>query len=48
MERAATHEDAHLAKYTYACLAAAETDPRQRSLYRAAAASLAAWWFAQP
>jgi hypothetical protein len=45
--RAAMHEDAHLAKYTYACLVAAETDSGQRSLYRAAAASLAAWWAAR-
>jgi hypothetical protein len=42
--RAATHEDAHYAKYTLACLAAAERDPEQRNLYFAAAASLAAWW----
>jgi hypothetical protein len=46
--RAAAHEDAHLAKYTYACLAAAQTDVAQRALYRAAAASLAAWWAGQP
>jgi hypothetical protein len=42
--RAATHHDAHVAKYTYACLVAAETDPARRSLYLAAVASLAAWW----
>jgi hypothetical protein len=42
--RAATHEDAHYAKYTLACLAAAERDREQRNLYFAAAASLAAWW----
>jgi hypothetical protein len=41
---AASHEDAHLAKYTLACLAAAERDRAQRSLYLAAAAALAAWW----
>ena len=45
--RAAMHEDAHLAKYTYACLAAAERDPEQRSMYLAAAAHLAAWWTAR-
>jgi hypothetical protein len=42
--RAAAHEDAHLVKYTLACLAAAERDRGQRSLYLAAAASLVAWW----
>jgi hypothetical protein len=42
--RAASHEDAHFAKYTLACLAAAERDPGQRAVYLAAAASLAAWW----
>ena len=46
--RAAVHEDAHLAKYTFACLGAAERDPLQRHLYLAAAASLAAWWAARP
>jgi hypothetical protein len=46
--RAAIHEDAHLAKYTLACLAAAERDGTQRSLYVAAAASLAAWWAQRP
>jgi hypothetical protein len=42
--RAASHEDAHLAKYTLACVAAAERDRAHRRLYLAAAASLAAWW----
>ena len=42
--RAAVHEDAHLAKYTLACLDAAAADPAQRRLYLAAAASLGAWW----
>ena len=42
--RAATHEDAHLAKYTLACLDAAADDPSQRRLYLAAAAYLGAWW----
>ena len=46
--RAAIHEDAHFAKYTLACLAAAERDRPQRSLYLAAAASLAAWWAQRP
>ena len=46
--RAAAHEDAHLVKYTLACLAAAERDRAQRALYRAAAAYLAAWWVAHP
>ena len=45
---AAIHEDAHVAKYTLACLAAAERDRAQRSLYLAAAASLAAWWAQRP
>jgi hypothetical protein len=42
--RAATHDDAHVVKYTLACLGAAERDRAQRSLYYAAAASLVAWW----
>jgi hypothetical protein len=42
--RAAAHEDAHLAKYTLACLDAAAADPAQRRLYLAAAAYLRAWW----
>jgi hypothetical protein len=46
--RAAIHEDAHVAKYTLACLAAAERDRASRSLYLAAAASLAAWWAQRP
>ena len=46
--RAAIHEDAHVAKYTLACLAAGERDRAQRSLYLAAAASLAAWWAQRP
>jgi hypothetical protein len=46
--RAAIHEDAHVAKYTLACLAAAERDRTRRSLYLAAAASLAAWWGQRP
>jgi hypothetical protein len=41
---AATHPDAHLAKYTLACLHAAHTDPEAAPLFRAAAAHLAVWW----
>jgi hypothetical protein len=41
---AATHHDAHLAKYTLACLHAAHHDPDAAPLYRAAAARLAVWW----
>jgi hypothetical protein len=46
--RAAGHEDAHLAKYTLACLAARERDRAAGALYLAAAASLVAWWAARP
>jgi hypothetical protein len=42
--RAAVHEDAHVAKYTLACVAAAQRDFTSRALYLAAAASLVAWW----
>lgn len=42
--RAATHPDAHLVKYTVACLDAAATDPAAAPLHLAAAASLGAWW----
>lgn len=45
--RAARHHDAHFAKYTLACLDAAETDPEQRPLYLAAAAFLAGFWDAE-
>lgn len=45
--RAARHHDAHVVKYTYACLVAAEVDPEARALYRAAAAYLTAWWAAR-
>lgn len=41
---AATHHDAHLAKYTLACFDAARDDPAASHLYLSAAASLAAWW----
>jgi hypothetical protein len=46
--RAALHHDAHLVKYTLACLDAAAYDPDQRRLHLAAAASLSGWWAAQP
>lgn len=42
--RAAVHADAHLAKYTMACLLAAASDPDIAPLYLAAAAYLGAWW----
>ena len=42
--RAALHEDAHVVKYTLACLDAAAADPGERRLFLAAAASLLAWW----
>jgi hypothetical protein len=45
---AAAHEDAHLAKYTLACLDAAGDDPDAARLYLAAAASLNAWWARRP
>lgn len=41
---AAAHHDAHLAKYTLACLHAAHTDPDAAPLFRAAATRLALWW----
>jgi len=44
LERAAIHADAHLAKYTMACLTAADHDPQESALYLAAAAYLEAWW----
>lgn len=46
--RAATHEDAHLAKYTLACFDAAARDPEASRLFLAAAAYLGAWWDAHP
>jgi hypothetical protein len=45
--RAAIHEDAHLVKYTLACLDAATDDPPHRRLYLAAAASLGGYWTTQ-
>jgi hypothetical protein len=42
--RNGAHEDAHVAKYTLACIQAAERDPDSRNLYLAAASFLTAWW----
>jgi hypothetical protein len=42
--RASTHPDAHLVKYTLACLDAAAWDPPFAPTYLAAAASLAGYW----
>jgi len=41
---AACHSDAHLAKYTLACLDATRDDPGAGRLFLAAAAFLAGWW----
>jgi hypothetical protein len=41
---ASMHEDAHLVKFTLACLHAADDDPTFRPLYLSAAQSLAEWW----
>lgn len=41
---AALHEDAHLAKFTLACIHAAGADPEFEGLYLAAAAYLVEWW----
>jgi hypothetical protein len=46
--RAATHRDAHLAKYTLAAFDAAARDPAAARLFLAAAAYLGAWWDAHP
>ena len=46
--RAATHRDAHLAKYTLAAFDAAARDPEAARLFLAAAAYLGAWWDARP
>jgi hypothetical protein len=40
----AVHPDAHVAKYTLACLDAAESDPEERRLFLAATARLHDWW----
>jgi len=45
---AAVHPDAHLAKYTLACLDASNADPAAGRLYLAAAAYLGAWWAEHP
>jgi hypothetical protein len=42
--RAATHSDAHFAKYTQACFDAAAWDRSEARLYLAAAAALAGYW----
>ncbi len=44
---AALHPDAHLVKYTRACLDAAAFEPEAELLFFAAAEHLAAWWRAQ-
>ena len=41
---ASISHDAHLVKYTLACLDAAAADPRHRDLYLAAADHLHRWW----
>ncbi|HEX9259247.1 MAG TPA: hypothetical protein VF855_06890, partial [Acidimicrobiales bacterium] len=46
--RAAVANDAHLVKYTLACLDAAAADPPARRLYLAGAAKLVAWWATHP
>lgn len=43
----ARHEDAHLAKYTLACLDAADEDPEASRLFLASAAHLQEWWQAK-
>ncbi len=45
---ATVHPDAHLAKYTLACLDAAEADPEAARLFYAAAAHLQEWWRQAP
>lgn len=44
--QASEHEDAHLVKYTLACIDAAHSDPGAAPLYLSAAASLRGWWAA--
>jgi hypothetical protein len=44
IDDAGAAEDAHLVKYTEACLAAAGDDPDAAHLFHAAMAYLAAWW----
>jgi hypothetical protein len=45
---ASVHHDAHLVKYTLACIDAANDDPTHGRLYLAAAETLAGWWSAHP
>ncbi len=45
---AGSHHDAHLAKYTLACLNAAATDVEARSLFLSAAEYLITWWTIHP
>ncbi len=45
---ASLHHDAHLVKYTLACLHAAEDDPAWAHVHLAAAAFLADWWRRHP
>ena len=47
VDLAATHRDAHLAKYVLACLDTARLDPQGAPQHEAAAVKLAAWWTAQ-
>ena len=42
--RASLHHDAHLVKYTLACLDARRADPEAAPLFLASAAYLSAWW----
>ena len=42
--RACAHRDAHLVKYTLACIDAAHADPGAARLFQAGAASLLAHW----
>jgi hypothetical protein len=42
--RASIQRDAHLVKYTLACLDAAAADPTHTRLFLSAAASLVGWW----
>jgi hypothetical protein len=44
----AVHPDAHVAKYTLACLDAADADPPSARLFLAAAAHLHDWWRHHP
>jgi hypothetical protein len=45
---AATHHDAHLVKYTLACIDVAARDPGMTRLYLSAAATLAGGWSEHP